>query len=176
MPDRRRRALIGALLLGSALVSGLGACGFRPLLYREHGGDIQAELAAIRVAGLNGRLGQLLRNALLDDLDPTSTGAAERYVLAVNLQRDTKALAIQLDNSISRYNLELTAIFQLRDAADGRVIYRSSVRRIASYNQRRAPFATLTAEKDAERRAAEEISNDIRTLLAVHFQRQASVV
>jgi LPS-assembly lipoprotein len=45
---------------------------------------------------------------------------------------------------------------------------------VASYNLRRAPFATLTAQKDAERRAAEEIADDIRTLLALHFQRDAS--
>ena len=46
-------------------------------------------------------------------------------------------------------------------------IYRSAVRRVASYNVQRDPFATLAAEQDAERRAAVEVSHQIRTLLAL---------
>lgn len=157
-------------------VAALSACGFRPLLYRAHGDNIRAELAAIEIKGLGGRLGQQLRTALEDNLNPASIAEPVRYELAIRLQETNDALAIQLDSTITRYNLTLIAGFQLRHAADQNVIYGSTVRRVASYNLRRAPFATLTAEKDAERRAAEEIADDIRTLLALHFQRQASVV
>jgi LPS-assembly lipoprotein len=99
---------------------------------------------------------------------------ASRYDLVIRLTNTNSALAIQLDNTITRYNLTLTAAFDLKDRSDGGVVFASTVQRVASYNVRRAPFATLTAQKDAERRAAEEIADDIRTLLALNFQRQAS--
>lgn len=167
----KRRALF---LCGVALAAWapLAGCGFRPLLYQAEGDNVRKRLAAIGVSGLGGRLGQQLRTALEDNLDPASTGGAERYDLAVNLTNTNSALAIQLDNTITRYNLILNARFVLRDQEDQAVRYRSSVRRVASYNVRRAPFATLTAKQDAERRAAKEIADDIRTLLALHFQRE----
>jgi hypothetical protein len=45
------------------------------------------------------------------------------------------------------------------------------VRRVASYNVSREPYADLVAAQDAERRAAQEVATDIRTLLAVEFAR-----
>ncbi|MEM7043085.1 MAG: LPS assembly lipoprotein LptE [Pseudomonadota bacterium] len=168
----KRRAI---LLTGFALTvtATLSGCGFRPLLSQTEGDSVRTKLAAVRVTGLGGRLGQQLKTALEDNLDPTSSGGSARYDLDIRLQNTNSALAIQLDNTITRYNLALTAGFQLTSRDDQQVLYRSSVRRVASYNVRRAPFATLTAKQDAERRAAKEIADDIRTLLALHFQRQA---
>jgi LPS-assembly lipoprotein len=161
-----------------ALAAALGGCGFRPM----YGGarsvddpDIRDQLAAIEIRGLDGRLGQILRNELLDQLNPVSTQEPARYFLPVQLRRFTGALGIQLDNTITRYNLILIARFQLRERGTQRVVYQSIVRREASYNVSQQPFADLIAEQDAERRAARELSNDIRTQLAVHFAREDDV-
>src|SRR5918995_2635059 len=96
-----------ALLLG--IVAGLGACNFRPLYLAQGADDIpvRTELAAIELRGLDGRLGYLLRNALLDELNPTSLDVSPRYVLDVRLSSRARALGIQLDNTITRYNLAL---------------------------------------------------------------------
>ncbi|HET6522610.1 MAG TPA: LPS assembly lipoprotein LptE [Geminicoccaceae bacterium] len=174
----RRRALLLALLLTAA--AGLGGCGCRPIYGRDPEmaaagapGDrpVRAEMAAVRVVGLNDRLGQALYNDLLDELNPAGIEVSPRYDLVVRTSRGTQALAIQLDNQITRYNLTLAAAFQLRRRADNRPLYRSTVRRVASYNVRREPFATLIAEQDAERRAAREVSEDIGRQLAVLFAR-----
>ena len=167
MPARR------AFVLG--LCTALAGCNLRPLLRETEDVAVREELAAIELVGLGGRLGQLVRNALLDELNPTSLDVPPRYRLAIRLGRSTSALAIQLDNTITRYNLTLVARFQLLERSQNIELYRSTVRRIASYNVRRAPYATLAAELDAERRAAKEISNEIRSLLAVQFARQALV-
>ena len=156
------------LLAGLALLAG---CGFRPLLREPDGADVREALAAIEVAGLSGRLGQILRTSLQDELNPVGIEVPARYQLLVRLSRKTDALAIQLDNTITRFNLTLTARFQLRDKTDNRVLYASSVQRIASYNVRRAPYATLVAELDAEQRAAEEMGTNIRSMLVIHFVR-----
>jgi LPS-assembly lipoprotein len=167
MPARRAFVL--------ALCGALAGCNLRPLLKDTEDVAVREELAAIELVGLGGRLGQLVRNALLDELNPTALQVPPRYRLAVRLGRSNSALAIQLDNTITRYNLTLVARFQLLDRTDNTELYRSTVRRIASYNVRRAPYATLAAELDAERRAAREISNEIRSLLAVQFARHALV-
>lgn len=160
-----------ALLLG--LAAGLGACNFRPL-YLAQGPDdtaVHTELAAIEVRGLEGRLGYLLRNALLDELNPATADVPLRYLLFVRLSSSARALGIQLDNTITRFNLALTARFQLRDKSANEVLVASTVRRVASYNVSREPYADLVAAQDAERRAAQEVATDIRTLLAVQFAR-----
>jgi LPS-assembly lipoprotein len=167
----RRRMLL--FCLGAAL----GACNFRPL-YLAEGPDeapVRAELAAIEIDGLDGRLGYLVRNALLDELNPGSVGEPPRYVLDVRLSSSARALGIQLDNTITRYNLALTAAFQLREKGQNDVLYASRVRRISSYNVSREPYADLIASQDAERRAAEEVASDIRALLAVQFARLPAV-
>jgi len=167
--NRRTLVRLGGAL---AVTSSLGACGFRPLLAPADGEGVRDQLAAVNVKGLSSRTGQHLKIALEDNLDPTSLRPPLAYDLNIRLRRTNKALAIQLDNTITRFNLTLSATLQLVRRDDGGVVYRSNVRRVASYNVRGDPFATLTAENDAERRAAQEVANDIRTLLALHFQRQ----
>lgn len=165
MPTRRTLVLACGPLLA--------ACGFSPML-KEPGADVREELAAIEIEGPSGRLGQLVRVALQDELNPTALEVPTKYLLRVDLRRDSDALAIQLDNTVTRFNLELTARFRLIRSGDNRVVHQSTVRRIASYNVRREPFTTLIAEQDAERRAAEEIATNIRILLAARFARGAS--
>lgn len=167
---RRRTLLLG---LGAAL----GACNFRPL-YLAQGtteAPVQAELAAIEIQGLGGRVGYLVRNALLDELNAASADVPPRYVLHVQVQSRASSLGIQLDNTITRYNLLLSAAFELRDKGRNDLLYASSVQRVASYNVSREPYADLIASQEAERRAAQEVATDIRTLLAVRFARTPAV-
>ncbi|MGH6912696.1 MAG: LPS assembly lipoprotein LptE [Geminicoccaceae bacterium] len=164
----RRSAILG-------LVAGLCACGFRPLLKEVDDQGVRSELAAIEVQGLqSSRLGQLVHNQLLDELNPTGAAVPARYLLSVQVRERSSALGIQLDNTVTRYNLLLTARFHLLDRKDRRLLFSSTVSRIASYDVQRAPFATLVAEQDAERRAAEEVGRDIMARLAAHFSRQKS--
>ena len=164
----RRIALLG-------LCAVLGSCGFRPLLKPEAGAPagVRDELAAVDVPSLTGRIGYLVRDGLLDQLNPTGADVPSRYRLAIRLRARTGALGIQLDNTITRYNLTLVARFSLVELETGRTAYRAVVRRVASYNAQRAVYAEFSAQQDAERRAAREVSNDIRTQLAIHFARVA---
>jgi LPS-assembly lipoprotein len=135
---------------------------------------VRSELQAISITGLDGRLGQLVHNALLDDLNPTGAEVPSRYILDIDLQRSAQELAIQTNDVITRFNLRLSARFRLLDSKSGEVLYNSQVLRVASYNVSLQPYATLAAEIDAERRIAREVGNNISTLLAVHFAQQAT--
>jgi LPS-assembly lipoprotein len=162
----RRLTLLG-------LAAALGGCGFRPLLRQGEGdSDVRRQLAAVEVQSLTDRIGYLVRDSLLDQLNPAGVQVPPRYRLVISLRRRTNELGIQIDNTVTRYNLTLAARFSLLDSGDRRVLYQSIVRRVASYNAIRAPYAELAAELDAERRAAREVGTDIRTQLAIYFARQ----
>ncbi|HEX5077506.1 MAG TPA: LPS assembly lipoprotein LptE, partial [Geminicoccaceae bacterium] len=116
LPPATRRAL----LFGACLT--LGACSFRPLLQAKNDRGVRGELEAISIAGLDDRLGQLVHNALLDELNPAGAEVPSRYILDVDLDRSAQALGIQLDDVITRFNLTLTARFQLQDSRSGAVL------------------------------------------------------
>ena len=166
-PLPRRRLL----LLAAALP--LAGCNLRPLHGGARGAVLNRDLAAVEVDPADRRLDQTMRNFLIEELNPAGVQLPPEYRLTVVLQRAKNALAIQLDDVATRFDLSLAATFELKAKADSRVLYRSAIRRVVSYNVRSEPFATLVAEQDAERRAAREVSRQIRTQLALYFAKAA---
>jgi LPS-assembly lipoprotein len=166
-PFPRRRLL----LLAAALP--LAGCNLRPLHVGARGAALNRDLAAVEVDPADRRLDQTMRNFLIEELNPAGVQLPPEYRLTVVLQRAKNALAIQLDDVATRFDLSLAATFELKAKADSRVLYRSAIRRVVSYNVRSEPFATLVAEQDAERRAAREVSRQIRTQLALYFAKAA---
>jgi LPS-assembly lipoprotein len=159
------------LLLAAALP--LAGCNLRPLHGGASGAALNRDLAAVEVDPADRRLDQTMRNFLIEELNPAGVQLPPEYRLTVVLQRAKNALAIQLDDVATRFDLSLAATFELKGKADSRVLYRSAIRRVVSYNVRSEPFATLVAEQDAERRAAREVSRQIRTQLALYFAKAA---
>lgn len=164
---RSRRGVLGLVPVVAAMM--LVACGLRPIHGGAVGQAVNPQLAAIEVEEIGGRLGYNFRRYLLDELNPAGQTVPSIYNLEVKLDRQLNALAIQLDDTITRYNLIVAARFALKRKADGQVLYDSALRRVASYNVRSEPFATLVAEQDAERRASREVARQIRTILALYF-------
>ncbi len=160
-------AIAGVLLV-------LGGCGFTPLYgAREGGARTDTELSQIRVLEIdNGRTGHDVYNALIDHLSPYGEPAEPDYQLRVRLSEDREGVAIERDASITRYNFRLDANFRLVDVRSGNVIYEGRSRSIAAYNVVESQFATLSARRDAEERAATELSEDIKLRLAIFFDRQ----
>jgi LPS-assembly lipoprotein len=167
--DRRR---FGRLAV--ALLLALPACNFKPIYRGEEGRVVVPDLAAIDVVQLYGRRGQFMRGYLLDEFNPEGVQVPAAYRLNVVLRQESNNLAIQLDNTPTRVNLALGAVFTLSRIADGQVLYDSATRRVVSYNVRGDPFATLAAEQDAERRAAREVARQIRTILSLYFADRAT--
>jgi LPS-assembly lipoprotein len=158
-----RRTLV---LLLTAFGSG---CALTPLHGPGLGERVNPALASIEVDAPRNRLGQILATELRRELDPAGLDPPPSHLLVIRLDREKSPLAVQLDDVTTRFDLTLAARFDLIRKVDGQVLYRSAVRRVASYNVVRAPYATLVAEQDAERRAAKELAREIRTRLAVHF-------
>jgi LPS-assembly lipoprotein len=166
MPCAARFVLTAALF-------GLAACGFRPL-YGEDSAVGSANLSGVRIATIqdlpdptgrspsSARAAQQLRNFLLDRVTPRGQPAKPQYELRVNL-REAKltTLGIRSDETATRATLIMTAGYVLVRLDGGGAILSTSTRSDVSYNILRNEFATLSAENDARRRAAREISDTI---------------
>jgi LPS-assembly lipoprotein len=158
-----------ALLLILGLASG---CGFRPLYgERSYRADVQAQMNAVDIAPIDDRLGQIVRNHLLDAMNPKGTPRSPAYRLEVVLTPTRENLAFRQDEAATRVNLRVAASYVLKRAHSDEVLERGGVRVITSYNVTRQEYATLIADHDAQKRAAREIADEIVSRLAVWFER-----
>jgi LPS-assembly lipoprotein len=148
----------------------LAACGFQPLYgSATQNADVQVKLAEIYIPPIQGRTGQILRNELLDLTTPKGVPAKPQYQLTIGLQESKAGLAIQEDDTTTRFNLTLNTSFKLIDTSDGQKIYTGSTQTIASYNVVASDFANLSAEINAEKRAALVAAEQIHQQLSVYF-------
>lgn len=149
----------------------ISACGFQPLYSQSGAGPaVQAELAAIAVDVKDSRLERLVYSSLLDELTPLGAPAVPAYHLEVSLEAIRTGVGFEEDDSVTRFNFQLIGTWRLIDADSRKVLFQSASRSIAAYNVVTSQFATLTAEKDAEERAAVDLSRDIRLQLSLHFR------
>ncbi len=166
MSSSRAITLALALAVLSAL---LGGCGFKPLHGQKNGGPGGGDLAAVQVRVIADRVGQQLRNQLLDMLNPRGRPSRPRHYLEVGLSETTERLAVQKNSFATRANYHLTADFRLVDAASGEVLFTGRERAISSYNISQSDYATLIGEKDAKVRATRTLAEDIRARLGIYF-------
>jgi LPS-assembly lipoprotein len=164
-------------VIASLAFLALAGCGFQPL-YGANSSAPAIDLARIRIgliqeqpdpAGRNAqvaRAAQELRNFLLERVTPRGNPLAPVYELTVTLQESKSSLAIRTDETATRANLNLIASYNLVRLDNGAVLLTSNARSNVSYNILRNGFATLTAENDARRRAAREVSDTISVQVA----------
>lgn len=170
--DPSRRRFLACIPL-AALIP---ACGFKPLLAeREDSSSVQTMLAAIQVNrigdGRNRRLGQIMRNELIDRFSTGGGLQSPRFVLDVTLRRRFTPLIIESSNTVTRSNLVMTAAFTLRDLESGEVLYRSTARSTGSHDVVVSEYSSQVARQDTTRKAVRDLANTITYLLSFHFDR-----
>ncbi|MBE7636089.1 hypothetical protein GUA87_04480 [Sneathiella sp. P13V-1] len=160
-------------LLTSVLILFMaGACGFQPLYGRTgNNAKVQAQLSQTYVLPIEGRTGQILRNNLLDRVTPTGVPANAQYRLSVQLTHKKSGVAIDKTASTNRYNLNLRANYTLTDSTGKIAFYNGVAQSISSYNVVDSDFANLSAEKNAEKRSAIVLAEEIHRQLSVFFSR-----
>lgn len=161
LPGRRRRALLAAA--ASLAAAGLSACGFTPLYARS---GVAANLAAIQVVAPEGRTGHLIREHL-DDALVTRQLAPPTYRMDLALSETRYPRGIRIDNVATRYEYVLTADYALSSLPSGALAKRGQVRVAVTYDSADQPYASITAQQDAQDRAAEEAARRIQLELAI---------
>ena len=150
----------------------LAACGFQPIYGSANEQNVKAELAAIKILPIKDRIGQQLRNNLLDQINPNGQPSKVRYRLRVRLTESSQHLAVQKSEIATRANLKYAASFSLEsvDKKDTKP-FNGQAQVTTSYNILNSDFGTLMAERDARKRAVRELSFDITNRIAALFQR-----
>lgn len=152
------------------LFAALGACGFQPLYgSNTQNAAVQEKLGQIYIPPIQGRTGQYIRNELLDSTTPDGIPAKPAYILTITLSQSRAGLAIQSDDTTTRYNLTLNTSFRLTDATGKKTVYSGSTQTIAAYNVVASEFANLAAENNAKKRAALVAAEQIHQQLSVYF-------
>ena len=163
-----RRLRIFALTAAMALTA--AGCGFQPI-HGERSIASGAALATVDIGLIADRTGQMLRNQLMQQMHPRGATVPARFALAVTLNESLQDLAIRKDETATRANLILTAAFVMTENSSGAVVFRGVERSVTSYNILSNEFATLSAERDARSRGAEQLADHITTRVALYFNR-----
>lgn len=148
------------------LLLALQGCGFQPLYAERAGTTTTQTLAAVDVGIIRDRTGQMLRNELLDRMNPRALNLTPQYNLAVELAESRQNLAVRRDDTATLANLILSANYTLT-AIDGSEVLAGSVRSFNSYDISSSDFATIAAEADARARAARDLADDITIRIGV---------
>jgi LPS-assembly lipoprotein len=152
-------------LAALAACSLLGACGFHPM----YGNALGPKLASIYVEPIAERDGYELRNSLIDALQSDGDKAGKLYSLKISLNESSQGIALQNDATITRYNTNLEARYTLSDMK-GTVLTSGVQTELSAYNVVQSPYATLTAQQDASKRAALDVAERIHLELGVWFR------
>jgi LPS-assembly lipoprotein len=168
------RSLALAPVLGAVVIAtaGLSGCaGFEPLYAQP---AVVKNLAAIQVNAPNGRTGYLIRQHL-DDAFAKDHSAAPAYTMNLALGEARYPRGVRIDNVATRYEYVLTASYTLTAAASGAVAKQGSVRVELTYDSADQPYASISAQQDAQDRAAEEAARRIELELATWLANGAKV-
>ena len=150
-------------------------CGFHPLYGTASlGSSLANQLSDIYVEPIQdygvADTAYELRNYLVENLNANEPHA--RYKLKASLSETTQGLALLTDASITRYNDTLTVHYQLIDARNGKAVLSGDEVGLSAYNVVTSPYATLVAQQDADKRAAQDIAERLKIRLGVFFDRR----
>jgi hypothetical protein len=110
------------------------------------------------------------------DVEWTDAGAEGcwRFVQRkVNTTQGTEGIAVEPDASVTRYNFNLVARYELSNIHTGAVLDSGTETTLSEYDVVSSPYSTLVAQQAAQQRATEDIANRIRIDLAVFFHNKA---
>lgn len=166
-------ALIASLLF----VSG---CGFEPLYVEKTSSSqwyydskfdtgIKEEMASVKVKLIKDRIGQLIRNDLLDKLSPKGEPKHAKYILEVtDINKQEIDQALRNDITATRKKVIYKVFYVLKNSNHEVLIKGNSVA-YTGYDILRDPYSTTFAQKKIEKNAAKIIANDISLRLGAYF-------
>ena len=171
-----RRANIAVM----AMVVFISGCGFEPLYVEkksssewyydsEFDTSITEEMAKVKVELIQDRVGQLIRNDLLDKLSPKGQPKTPKYYLKVtSVEKEEIDQALRNDITATRKKVIYKAHYVLNNAQHQKLLNGSSVAYLG-YDILRDPYSTTFAQKKNEKNAAKIIANDISLRLGAYF-------
>ena len=146
----------------------ISSCGYEPVYSKKD--DLNPELYSISVKNIKDRSGHILRNSLLNKLNPEGKRVVLKYRLSVEITESKEELAYRKDMAATRSDLEINVKYKLNKLNDGDLMLDEEIKSISSYDVVESVYATLVAEKDAREKSLEILSDDIYTNLVIFFK------
>ena len=146
------------------------SCGYEPIYSKNI--NTNKELLSISVQNIKNRPGQILRNTLLNQLNPKRERVITKYRLIIEISESSTSLGYRRDRSATRTDLEVTAKYLLKNVKNDEIILKEDVKSISSFDVVESVYATLVAEKDAREKSLKIISDNIYTNLVIFFKKK----
>ncbi|MXU64832.1 LPS assembly lipoprotein LptE [Oceanomicrobium pacificus] len=167
MSSRRgHQPRFGAAPVAALLLFLLTACGFSPVYQDRAAGEGLA--GRVEIAPIDGLAGFTFREQLIRQFGLPS-GA--EYDLRVDLTVEREGIGITQSNDITRYNLTGTATYRLTERATGAAAAEGQVRTFTAYSATSSAYATRVARRDAEKRLAISLADQLAVRLAATVER-----
>jgi len=159
---------------GLALLAALalGGCGLRPLYADGEQGAVVSSMRSVAVSPIEGRVGWLVRNALVESLGGNTVSGA-KYRLEIELDDDITSFGIRGDRAATRERRTLRARYQLVEAATGAVVLDATAGSDAGIDVVSSEYATVAAEQSAAERLARLVADQITARVALFLSRSA---
>lgn len=159
--------------LGLSLALVLAGCGFTPMYAAsDNGTGLADQFSTVQVAPIPNRVGQVVRNGLMDRLNPHGPPGAPLYRLEVTLAEAVEGFGFRPDEAITRENLRLDATYRLVRTADEELLLEGNAHSNLAYDIVQSDFANFSAKQDAQRRTAEQVINIIVVRLGLYLKSQ----
>ena len=146
------------------------SCGYKPIYSKNV--NTNKELLSISIKNIKNRSGQILRNTLLNQLNPERERVIIKYRLIIELSESSTSLGYRRDMSATRTDLEVTAKYLLKNVKNDEIILKEDVKSISSFDVVESVYATLVAEKDAREKSLKIKSDNIYTNLVIFFKKK----
>jgi LPS-assembly lipoprotein len=146
-----------ALLLAAALA--VSACGLQPLYGGGSGSPVATTLRSVEVAPIDGQVGWLVHNKLMERLGPG--GGPPIYRLEVELDDNITGFGIRGDRAVTREKRTLRARYRLVNLQSGGVVLDATAGSDAGIDVVSSEYATIAAEQSAVERLSEVLADQI---------------
>jgi len=153
---------------------GLGACGFSPVYSEQSGAIASAQLRNITISPTGNRTTQLVRNQLIKQFSNSGETQAPEFYLSLVVTESLSSVLIRRTTDVQRNNLTINARYTLQSADRRTVLTKGRTVAVAPYNLvskdfgtiSTSEFANVSARKDARKKAAISVADDIARRLA----------
>ena len=108
----------------------VSGCGFHPIFGKSGETIIDSEMRNIEISPIADRLGQQLRNHLVQDINPFGKSRNIKFVLKVALSESKQNWAIKKSEIATRANLTFVATYILTRKSSGALLTNGSSRMI----------------------------------------------
>ena len=145
-------------------------CGYEPIYSKNI--NTNKELLSISVKNIKDRPGQILRNSLLNKINPHRERVIKKYRLIIEITESKTELGYRRDMSATRSDLTITVKYSLINIKNGEILIEEDAKSISSFDVVESVYATLIAENDAREKSLKILSDDIFTNLAIFFKKK----